>query len=221
MSIFKNVNRIIFDLDNVVIKHNHRSDALCICNRLGIKEKEDFREQFVLMLQNLNLFVKDKIVTEDKVANYIEWHMPVLKQNGKTGIDFIDALCGKINDVPMDNAKEILEYLCSKDYEIVALTNWFFRSQVVILKELGVLDYFNRIYAWDNYYAKPNKGAFIRALDGCIAQNSVIIGDEILGDIAPAKRLGMNTIGFNISKEYEGIKPDVTITNLLELKEYL
>ena len=74
--------------------------------------------------------------------------------------------------------------------------------------------------------AKPNKLIFERAFElaGCQPQNSVMVGDRLDNDIAPAKSLGMRTVwirkGLSIYQNIELGKniADWVIDNLSDLK---
>ena len=117
---------------------------------------------------------------------------------------------------------DVLEYLTVKGYELCIFTNGFYKAQGENMKAHGIYDFFERIYAWDNWYAKPDKRALRRALAGTNPRCNVMIGDSMKSDIIPSKEYGLYTIGFNVSnlEEYK-IKPDVVITDLAQLKEIL
>ena len=226
MIILNDVKRIIFDLDNVVIKHNQIVEAEETGDAIGIIENERFKAQLAFMYSSINEYIKDTIVTEDILAETIEFLMPILKENGKTGKQLIAAINSGDTSCLMEDADEILQYLYSKGYQIVALTNWFYRYQVHVLERLNIFDYFDRVYAWDGYYAKPNRLAVIRALGNTNPLNNVLIGDDPISDIVPANKCGIHTIGFNI--DYNRLKKvteervaDINITKLSEIKKYL
>lgn len=226
MNIFKDVNRIIFDLDNTLIKHDFESENLIISKELGFENSIEFKRQYSDMFKKHSSYINWKPITEEYFASVIENLMPILKINGKSGKDVLKALYDIKPGKLMDGAKELLEYLYSKDYEIVALTNWFYKHQLMILHHLGISNYFEKMYAWDDYYAKPNRLAMMRALASTDPINNVIIGDDPIGDITTAKKCGIKTIGFNINhddfKKCSKIKEaDVYITSLSEVKNYL
>ena len=223
MTMFKDVNRVIFDLDNTIFKHYPEKEADMIVDFLGIKEKEEFKKQLsVLFSENMERY-KRIYMTKENYEYILESRVPLLKANGKNIDDFFDAILNANVVTLMEGAKEILEYLYSKGYKIVALTNWFYVHQVQTLKRLDVLQYFDKIYSWDTYYPKPNRLAVSRALESTEPKQCVSIGDDPFGDITIAKMCGLKTIGLNIdySKYTKIQKADVNISSLIEIKKYL
>lgn len=228
MNMFKDVNRIIFDLDNTLIKHNFKAESTAIRKYLGIEQVNAFNAQLQNMFQNNIEYVRWMQITESCFGIVIEKYMPILREYRLSGRDVMDAIhCIDINQCSlMQGAKGTLEYLYNKNYELVVLTNWFYNHQVNMLKHLGIFDYFERIYTWDNYYPKPNKLAMKRALNSTVPSKNVMIGDDPIGDIEFAKSCGVKAIGFNI--DYNKLqnastiqKADVNITSLKEIRYYL
>lgn len=126
-------------------------------------------------------------------------------------------------------AEEILRYLHDKGYIIGAIANQGLGTEKR-LEKYGIRRYFGSITASaEEGVAKPDPEIFRRAFKsaGCSAENSVMIGDRLDNDIAPAKSLGMKTIwikqGFSAycSPTCPQEQPDRTILNLLELKNIL
>ena len=59
-------------------------------------------------------------------------------------------------------------------------------------------------------------------MGGTDPQNNIMVGDSLTNDIAPAKALGIYTVGINTSQnEHEGVIPDMVIETLSELKTIL
>lgn len=126
-------------------------------------------------------------------------------------------------------AKEILRYLHGKGYLIGAIANQGLGTENR-LENWGIRKYFVSVTASaEEGVAKPDLEIFRRAFKsaGCSAENSVMIGDRLDNDIAPAKSLGMMTVwikqGFSVycSPTVPQEQPDYTISNLLELKNIL
>lgn len=222
----ENVTRVIFDLDNTLIKHEFETENIRVIEKLGVKNKKEFKKELSYMFQNHGKYLKKGIVTKKVVGEAIEMCMPILEEEHLCGEDVIDAIhyvgLGRL----MEGADELLYYLHCKGYQIVALTNWFLSHQTKLLKKLDILDYFERIYAWDDYYAKPHRCAMLRALDQTDASENVLIGDDPLGDITAAKKFGMCTIAFNI--DYDKLKgnnkiqkADISVSSLAQIKWHL
>ena len=125
--------------------------------------------------------------------------------------------------------EEILRYLHDKGYLIGVIANQGFGTESR-LENWGIRKYFVSVTASaEEGVAKPDLEIFRRALRkaDCSAENSVMIGDRLDNDIAPAKSLGMMTVwikqGFSVYSSPIGSQeqPDHTISNLLELKNIL
>lgn len=126
-------------------------------------------------------------------------------------------------------AEEILRYLRDKGYLISVIANQGLGTEKR-LENWGIRKYFDSVTASaEEGVAKPDLEIFRRALNkaGCSAGNSVMIGDRLDNDIAPAKSLGMRTVwikqGFSVycSPTCPQEQPDHIISNLMELKNIL
>ncbi len=124
---------------------------------------------------------------------------------------------------------EILRYLYEKGYLIGVIANQSLGTEKR-LENWGIRKYFISVTASaEEGIAKPDPEIFLRALkrSGGIAENSVMIGDRLDNDIAPAKALGIKTVwikqGFSAycSPTCTKEQPDHTILNLMELKKLL
>lgn len=223
MSKFSGVNRIIFDLDNTLIKHNFAREHALIAEHFGLAENEEFENQLSYMFLNNIKYLKNHIVTKDYFVYVIENLMPILKSMGKTGYELLEVIDKYHSGTLMEGADEILSYLYSSGYQIVAFTNWFGHYQLKILKKLGIDKCFERIYSWDDYYAKPNHLAMIRALENTQPSSNVMIGDDVLGDIILPKSCGVKAIGFNVNygKYKKSVRADADVVSLIDIKKYL
>lgn len=126
-------------------------------------------------------------------------------------------------------AGEILRYLHEKGYHIGVIANQSLGTEKR-LEAWGIRKYFDSVIASaEEGVAKPDPEIFLRALkrSGGSAESSVMIGDRLDNDIAPAKSLGMKTVwikqGFAVysSPTCPEEQPDHTISNLMELKNLL
>ena len=223
MSKFSGVNRIIFDLDNILIKHNYDYENELLARQFNLQDDEEFKKQLSNMFLNNSRYIKNRIITREYFVYVIEELMPILKSIGKTGEDLLEMIDTHHAGTLMDGAEELLEYLSNKGYQMVVLTNWFGEYQFKILKKLGIDKYFERLYAWDDYYAKPNHFSIIRALDGTQPRNNIMIGDNVQSDIILAKSTGVKAIGFNVnySQYKKVVKADADVTKLIDIKNYL
>ena len=127
--------------------------------------------------------------------------------------------------IPVDGAKELLEYLGAK-YDIYAASNAPKNQQVDRLTTADMAKNIKGFFISEEIgFAKPSKEFF----DYCFEkvgspkpEETYMIGDSINADITGAKAYGMKTILFN----YEGKKTkaspaDYTVEKLVEIKNIL
>ena len=127
---------------------------------------------------------------------------------------------------PYPEAAQCLESLSEK-YKIGVIANQSLGTEKR-LEEYGLLKYIDMVVASaEEGVSKPDKRIFEAALNrsGCKACDSVMIGDRIDNDIAPANALGMHTVWIKqsfwrywiFSNKVE--EPEYTVENLNELCE--
>ena len=138
----------------------------------------------------------------------------------KISFDYIDNL-PKFNHL-IDGALEILLYL-KKKYRLFLITNGFREVQSSKLKNSGIDNFFISIYDSESVgVKKPNPLIFNHALDdsGCIAKESVMIGDSLEADIQGSLAVGMNAIHYlNFGEKKH--KECIIVNNLLSIKKIL
>lgn len=219
-------SRILFDYDGTILIHDKENEARFIAEILKIED-----EKFSEFERGLNrLFsmgfsqIKKRKMTYDIYCDLVKRVMFPLGQFNITAQDVIYAI-EENSTTHSKLAKDIiptLQYLQNKCYKLCIFTNGFYDFQARSMKYHGVFEYFENIYAWDNFYAKPDKRAIVRALDGAQPETTVMIGDSLKNDIIVQKQMGIYTIGYNIPEE-ELIcgAPDVNITCYEELRHLL
>ena len=122
----------------------------------------------------------------------------------------------------LGNMSEVDEKLIStlsylqKKYELVILTNWFYISQYNRLKKAKIANFFKEIISGETAM-KPNFKAFKKAMGDHLPEECLMVGDNYLIDILPAKKLGMSV--YLITEKEEKDIP--TIKNVYELKSIL
>lgn len=122
-----------------------------------------------------------------------------------------------------DGTFEILEYLKAK-YKLHIITNGFEKVQLEKLKNSKILDYFNVVVTSESVgVKKPNPKVFNYALGLANAkkEQSIMIGDSVEADVLGALNVGMQAIHCNFDCNEIDIKNFTSVTNLLELKQYL
>ena len=122
-------------------------------------------------------------------------------------------------------ARQLLEYLVAKGYDVNTLSNGFQGTQQQKLISGGLSDLIHRnVLSDDCGITKPQRGIFDYALEQCGADaaTTVMIGDNPDADIKGAHDAGWRTIYFNI----RGLDPiedtaDAVVTSLDEVQQIL
>lgn len=122
-------------------------------------------------------------------------------------------------------ARQLLEYLVEKGYDVNTLSNGFQGTQQQKLISGGLSDLIHRnVLSDDCGITKPQRGIFDYALEQCGAEaaTTVMIGDNPDADIKGAHDAGWRTIYFNI----RGLDPiedtaDAVVTSLDEIQQIL
>ena len=100
------------------------------------------------------------------------------------------------DEVPYPDAHNTLAALRDKGYRLGIIANQKLGT-AERLASWGLRQYFDVIAASAELgYAKPDKKIFEKAFElaGCIAEESVMVGDRLDNDIIPAKAIGMKTV---------------------------
>lgn len=217
------IKRLIFDLDNTLIdwKNEYWETTLKnVFRDLNINESRELKNIVIQSVDNYEsrneYFNKQKML--DDINDNLEKKLP---------IEFIE-LCLKYLEkcVPQEadkNLIETLEYLNNK-YELVVLTNWFEYQQAKRLENLGILKYFKKVYAPENFKMKPNSESYIVAVENNKPIECAMIGDNINTDIDGAINVGINAIYYNKNKKLDLDKNKngyITINKLKNLMDIL
>lgn len=214
--------RIMFDYDDTLIRHDNNYELKVMTDYMGVEFTPEIREQLINLYRKISKTFTRGIVTRKKVNNFILNNLPLLNEYDIPLSKFLEAQIYKDwhHYMLIEGAKETLEYLKSQGYFLCIFTNWFYDEQVSSLRAQGIYDYFDKIFAWDDFYAKPDERAFVRALDETDPKHNIMIGNNLEYDIIPAKQLGIYTFGVNLNHRGP-INPDVELNNLISLKKYL
>lgn len=136
-------------------------------------------------------------------------------------IDYIDVLPN--NNFLFDGVFELLDYLQPK-YKLHIITNGFKEVQSLKLEKSGIIKYFDEIITSESVgVKKPNPKVFNYALNKAraTAANSVMVGDNLEADIKGALNCGITSIHFNLDDENFEQKKYISVSSLLEIKQYL
>jgi len=217
-------NRILFDYDGTLIIHDKENEGRQVSKLLGLNEWQtvEFEKRLRDYLENHFVLHGVKITKRAHYENLQNVFRP--EEIGTTVKAIDDAITENsiVSTKLANNAKVTLEYLASRGYQLCVFTNGFYSGQVANMKYKGIYDYFEKIYAWDDFYAKPDKRAYQRALEKTAPSDNVMIGDTFATDILPAHEAGIYTIGINFDrKDLAPGLPDVIISDLSELMNIL
>lgn len=120
-------------------------------------------------------------------------------------------------------AHDVLAYLQSR-YQLHIVTNGFADVQETKLKSAGLAHYFTHIVTSDGAnFCKPNPAIFYHVLKlvGAKASECIMVGDNLLTDIAGAQNANIDCIYFNPQKIPHEASRTHEICNLNELKGIL
>ena len=101
-------------------------------------------------------------------------------------------------------AKEMLENLQAKGYQLFAASNSFGNLQRSRLEKAGILKYFEDTYiSMDIGYDKPDIRFYQEALRRCglQAKEVLMIGDSMTTDVIGAQKAGMDALFFDRQKD--------------------
>lgn len=127
------------------------------------------------------------------------------------------------NNYLFDGVFELLDYLESK-YTLHIITNGFEEVQQLKLEKSGIIKYFDKIITSESVgVKKPNPRVFKYALErvGTIPEYCVMVGDNLEADIIGALNCGITSIHFNLHDEKFEQKKYISVSSLLEIKQYL
>ncbi len=123
----------------------------------------------------------------------------------------------------IEGCKKTLDYLHPK-YPMVIVTNGFDEIQSTKLSSSGIDHYFKSIVTSARAgYKKPSKEIFEFALreNNVSPTEAIMIGDNLLTDIAGARNASVDTVFFNPSRIIHNDAVDYEIETLTELRKIL
>lgn len=233
--------KILFDLDNTLIDDDaNRSYAI----KKILKEKNEIisQEKIKEFIKIDNQFWKDR--ANGKIKNSYEFKTVEEKIDWLRAQRFIMFFNNisleeaiqisnryteylKENIIPIENSKEILEYLVKKEYDLYIITNGPIKPLKDKLEKANINNYIKCAFSAEEAgRMKPHKEFFDRFFQKVNIENKndiLIVGDELEKDVLAGIKNGMDTCWFN--KDFQNnntdIKPTFEINNLEELKNIL
>ena len=237
----KKYKKILFDLDNTLIDDNENRKyairkILKEMNKyLGEKQVEDFVKLDDKYWQDrASKKLKDpyefKTIEEKtkwvRAQRFIMFFKDIsFEEAVRINDKYINYLKEKI--IPIEGAKETLEYLYNRNYEINIVTNGPTVPAKSKLEKTEISKYINLVFtAEEAGFMKPHKEffeKFYKRIETTKVDEMLIIGDELEKDVLGGIENNIDTCWFNLknSKNDTGIKPDMEIKKLVELKNIL
>src|SRR5882724_11631852 len=224
---------ILFDLDHTLWDYETNSrEALSELfidfelSRKGI-EKEKFLQTFYVINNELWDQYDRGLLHRDVIRN--ERFHKILLALGVNDYDMsLDLSNEYIGISPkkknlIEGCKETLDYLHPK-YPMVIVTNGFDEIQSTKLSSSGIDHYFTSIITSARAgHKKPSEEIFEFALreNNVSPTEAIMIGDNLLTDIAGARNASVDTVFFNPNKVKHDSEVNYEIETLMELRKIL
>lgn len=126
-----------------------------------------------------------------------------------------------------DGVVEGIEWMKAQGYRVACVTNKAEAFTLPLLKDKGLLDYFEVVVSGDTCAKKkPDPMPLLHAAEllGVSAENALMIGDS-KSDVKAARAAGFNifcmTYGYNHGEDIRDYNPDVIMDSFAELPEHL
>lgn len=204
------IKRLIFDVDNTLIKNVSFRDAI----------KKTLTDLDVYSEESVDNFIKG-IGTYEKIynnynkedyTNHMSEHI-----NKKLGDNFLDTFIDNLKNVVPENNDEVAQTIktLSEKYDLVLLTNYFSKSQMNRLNTMGIGQYFKECFG--ESLIKPNDGAYINACGMYSPEECVMIGDDLFLDVECAKKNGLKAILVNTKKIDVGTNNIVVVDKVQDI----
>lgn len=226
-----NIQHVFFDLDHTLWDFEKNSDLtfhkVFNDNNINIELSSFLQVYKPINFEFWKLFREEKVTKNElkygrlkntfDAINYIisdETIDLIAKQ-------YIECLAG-FNHL-FDGTFEILDYLKEK-YKLHIITNGFEEIQSKKMINSNIYHYFDEVITSESVgVKKPNSKVFLHALNVAKAnkENSIMIGDSIEADIEGALKVGIRAIHCNFDNDIVDNNKFISITSLLELKQYL
>ena len=225
--VFFDLDRTLWDFDAAAEVAFERIYKKYDLKSLGIPSAHEFHEVYHPLNEELWVLYRADKITKDEL-NRTRFMKP-LEHYGIHDIELADHLSEDyvywspriVRLVP--GTMELLDYLRPK-YHLHLITNGFQEVQHTKLNGSGLEPYFETLTVSEEVgVKKPNPEIFHYALRkaGAIAEESIMIGDEMAVDIDGARAAGMDTVMFNPKREIIEGNRTFEVNDLREIMEIL
>jgi len=208
------IKRLIFDVDNTLITNVNFSKSI----------EETLKQINLYSKENVQSFLNGIKSYEKKYNNYnVDDYVNHMQQTiGKSlPHDFLDIFFENLKSAIPGKNQRLIDTISklSQKYELVLLTNYFSKSQLNRLNNMGIGQFFSECHG--EKLIKPNFDAYINACGLNMPSECVMIGDDIFLDIECATKIGMNTIFVNSKNVSTNNINTITVNNVEEITETL
>jgi len=226
----KTYKHIFFDLDHTLWDFERNAEETkremfetFKLKERGIPDYETFREMYIDINRALWAMYRDNIIEKDEL-NFRRFYDTLcllgindrgLGEDMATG--FIEGISSKTYLFP--HAKELLEYLYPK-YLLHIITNGFEEVQFAKLKNSGMDRFFISVITSEEAESKkPDPEIFLYALrkTGALAEESLMIGDDLNVDIAGARQMGIDQLYVNHDRKIHSESVTLEVFSLEEI----
>ncbi len=221
---------VFLDIDNTLIDFS-KCSRLAIkygIESIGMEYEEVIFDTFTRINDELWLEIEKGTITKEQLYNE-RWHT-IFNELGidYDGLKFESIFFNNLTEIaiPVDYAKELVEYLAAK-YTLCAASNGPYKQQVNRLTSAGMIDNFKEIFVSEEIgFSKPSREFFnvcFARLGDVRSEEVMIIGDSLTADIKGGIDCGMKTLWYNHFKaENDGkINADYTVDSLKEIEKIL
>ena len=238
----KKYDILLFDLDDTLIDNteNIRHAFKVMLDYMGDTYSDDkfnrwsnLDKQFWIDRKDGKIIVPEEYKEPlEKKVRWIRSQRYILYFNNDITLDkameINDLYLNALNEIvlPIDGAKETLEYL-SKKYIIAVATNGPSVATTNKVRKIGCEEYIDHIFAADMFgYMKPSTIFFDgvkEALGELDSNKYLMIGDSLKTDVYGASRSNMDSCWFDRDEEIltNEDNPTIIIKKLTDLKNYL
>jgi YjjG family noncanonical pyrimidine nucleotidase len=225
---------IFFDLDHTLWDYEtnscdtllelFNSHGLQAC---GITDCDSFQRQFKKVNTELwDLFdrglITSEVIRQKRFKEILEHFNAYDEQLCETlSVEYLQNCPKKGNLIP--HAIETLEYL-GENYDLTIVTNGFDEIQQLKLTSGNLHRFFKHIVTSQKAgHRKPAPGIFDYAMkiNGILPQQALMIGDNLLTDIAGAHNASIDSVFFNPESVVHDVKVKHEIASLVELQNIL
>ncbi len=224
------IKAILIDIDDTLLDFE-KNAYLALDASFSFQDtkfKEEYFDTFLKINTSLWDKIEKKLITKEelKKVRFVQIlnALKIDKDPYKMEEDFRSQLFNFA--IPVEGAKETLEYLASK-YKVFAASNAMHNQQLARLQKAGMDKYITDLFISEEIgFYKPTKGFFdacFKQMGGIKPSETVIIGDSIGADITGGKEYGLTTIWFNNKNKIrfndDGV--DYEVRNLIDVKNLL